>query len=721
MTNTQVARRLAAEFIEMLGTPEIHENEQTRLFFTDQQEALRKALDDSATPEIYRVAVVGSFKVGKSSFVNALCNIRGLASVNSNPETAAITEFRFSEQPHAEAHLIRQDQWEEMKRVHQEAPDDLRAARYRRLKELEKAEDSKLNLADLERELISQNGVTQRFSCPDWEDKKQRREFLSRLEKYVSRRDPMHYFVDHLVIHVPVPFLKDGIELIDTPGLDDPDRYRVVLTEEYVKDIDAILFLTRSGSSYSQSDKDFIIRQLRRKAIKHLRLVITKCDETFENAKRDAQDKDEDIPSYERHLDLERRRVRSELERTLDEMLAATDVSEDSKAYFRDQLVEIPIDFISSVFHADGPREQSGIDRLHSHLMAMLQKGERAAKARKILIDALSRVCDRSVRVLKARKEAATQDFSIERVKRQLEQVEAKLNEALGGFERKIKREVKLLKETNEKDDELVESKIDAVLLRCDGVVDQYCMRDVGRHWRTRRCQNWGSLDSIQHRVADSIFPNVELLLRRFMGHYENTIRRIQGQIDLLQQTLATVEQEVHLDGDLEPVALTDMFGDRFRCFIEEVGELVSSSRDEIVRHLDSFVTEEVRESVDEARLDVARISGGGTTWRQSNHVLAFYRQLKESLRGSLESHLKKHIERFGQILLNRADSIYPEIKSELGLIIQDRLNAIQANLTDLNDHQKAALVEALEKVIKQGERTTKKIRPLLATVHTQT
>jgi hypothetical protein len=56
----------------------------------------------------------------------------------------------------------------------------------------------------------------------------------------------------------------------------------------------------------------------------------------------------------------------------------------------------------------------------------------------------------------------------------------------------------------------------------------------------------------------------------------------------------------------------------------------------------------------------------------------------------------------------------------ELSLIIQDRLNAIQANLTDLNDHQKAALVEALQKVIKQGERTTKKIRPLLSNMQTQ-
>lgn len=719
MTETHLLRSLATEFIDLLGTREIQEHEQIRSFVTEQQASLQTALKDSTTPEIYKVAVVGSFKVGKSSFVNALCGIKNLASANSNPETAAITRYHYSEQARLEAHLIELDQWEVLRRVYQEAPNDLRAARYRGLMEMVEAEGSKLRVADLERDLISEDGVIQQFFCPDWDNEKERKEFLSRLGKYVSRRDPLHFFVRQLVVYVPVPFLKDGIELIDTPGLDDPDRYRVVLTEECVQNIDAILFLTRSGNSYSQSDKDFIIRQLRCKTIKHLRLIITRCDETFENAKRDARNNDEDIPNFERHLDLERARIRSELERTLDEMLAARDISEDSKAYFRDQLVEIPIDFISSTFHLEGNKEQGGIDSLHSELMAMLQKSERVAKARKILVDGLSRVCDRTIRGLNARREAVTQDFSIERVKRQLEQVEAKLNEALVEFKRRIKKEVKLLNEENAKDGELVESKVDAVLLQCDSIVDQYCMKDVGLHWRTRRCRNWGSLDLIQHKVADSIFPNVEAILRRFMSRYEDAIRRIQGQIESFQQTLAKVEHDVHLEGNMEPVALTEMFGDRFQEFTEDVDELVSTSRDKIVRHLDSFVSEEVRASLDQAQSSVAEIWGIGTTGRQFSQVQSFYRQVKESLRGSLESHLQEQIKDFGQIVLNQADLIYPKIESELGLIIQDRLNAIQANLTDLNDHQKIALVESLQRVIKQGEKMAKKLRSVLATMQT--
>jgi GTP-binding protein EngB required for normal cell division len=108
----QQLRQLAANLITFLSRPDAWEDETASSFFAEQQEVLRKALDDSATPERYKVAVVGSFKVGKSSFVNALCDIKGLASVDSNPETAAIAEFRYADSPRAEVHFIRKNLWE---------------------------------------------------------------------------------------------------------------------------------------------------------------------------------------------------------------------------------------------------------------------------------------------------------------------------------------------------------------------------------------------------------------------------------------------------------------------------------------------------------------------------------------------------------------------------------------------------------------------------------
>jgi GTP-binding protein EngB required for normal cell division len=54
---------------------------------------LAELLKKQELPENYKVAVVGRFKTGKSSFVNELLGAR-LASEDTNPETAAITTFR---------------------------------------------------------------------------------------------------------------------------------------------------------------------------------------------------------------------------------------------------------------------------------------------------------------------------------------------------------------------------------------------------------------------------------------------------------------------------------------------------------------------------------------------------------------------------------------------------------------------------------------------------
>jgi predicted GTPase len=598
-----------------------------------------------------------------------------------------------------------------MKRIHQESPGAVQATRFHRLKELERTNNSGLCVADLERDLISESGVVHEFTCPCWEDKKERKAFLARLNPYVSRRDPHHYFVDHLVIHVPVPFLRDGIELIDTPGLNDTERYRVVLTEEYVNDVDAILFLTSSGDAYSQSDKEFIIRQLRRKTIKHLRVVVTKCDATYENAKRDARNRDEDAPSFEQHLDLERQRVRTELDRTLEELLTATDVAEDSRDYFREQLADIPINFISSLYHTDGNSQQSGIDDLHDELIGTLRKSERVLNARNCMVNALERVCERTTRFLKARQDAADREFNAERVKAEVRRIKARLNQASVIFSRRIKNEVKLLDESNEKDAELRDAKLDLMLLRCDSVVETFCNSDVGLHWKTRRCKFWGSLYEIRQKVADTVFPHVELLLLRHVERFNDSVRRITGQIDAFQREVTKLELANHLDGELDPIVLSGTFG---RCdgFTADVAHLVSAQKDAIVRHLHLFVSIEVSERLEQARKRVADIEGEGTTWMQNAEVRAFYRQLKEELRNSLDSHLRSQIDRFAQILLNRADSIDSEIKQELDLVIDDRLNAIESGLTKLNDQQKAALIETLRVTIADCNKIKKRIRP---------
>jgi predicted GTPase len=711
MIDIRTIRLIAKELLVGLDARTLDEEGQCPPFLEEQKGILRRALNESATPERYRVAVVGSFKVGKSSFVNAICGQRVLTPVDSNPETAAITILKFAKSPSASAHMIREDEWQEMKTIWEENPDDIRAARYRKIKDLTSLDQEGPRIEDLERDLISADGVIETMPCEDWEGKEQRKIFNGWIKKRVSRRDPLHFFVDHLVICAPIPILKDGIDLIDTPGLDDTDRYRVDITEELVKDVDAILFLTRSGSSYSQSDKEFIVRQLRRKTLKHLRIVITKCDETFANASDDAEARDEEKPTYEAHLKGEEERIRAELRKTLDEILAERDVDELGREYFTQQLAQIHIDFVSSKYHFSERCTLSGIDRLRDELNVMLQKNERVVRARNTLIGAISRVTGRTIQVLKTRIGAVSKDFSAERVRQQIAQFSSRVRSPLSRFERRIKKEVVTLKEECEKDEEFVEAKIESILLRCDSTVDTYAREDVGKHWKTRRCSRWGSLHQIQQQIADNTFPNVELLIQRQVKRFEDTTRRMQRHAALLQQALGAVEEDTHLDVALDPLPLSETFGSAIQTFVSEVGQLVGEQRDCIVRHLDTFVSEEVRHRIDDAQIRVSNIKGKGTTWRQNSEVEEFYSELKTSLRQSMAEHLGSRVNRFTQMLLKRADSIYPKIKQEMSILLDDRLNAIRINLSELNEAQKAEKIRALRHGVRCCERARKALQ----------
>jgi predicted GTPase len=706
-------RKIAEDLVNKIGAQQLLDDERGQEYLSQQRLSLQRALDETATPECYKVAVVGSFKVGKSSFVNALCGTNSLAPVDSNPETAAITVFKHAEEPSAEAHMICQEEWEENRHIFEADPDDERVKRYRKFREQLKDERSAPRLKELEGRLILPEGMVERIACSDWEDKGRKRQFRVWIKQFVSRRDPQHFFVKHLVVYVPAPILEGGIELIDTPGLDDTDSYRVHLTEQYIQDVDAILFLTRSGCSYSQADKDFIVRQLRRKTLKHLRLVVTKCDETYQSAIKDAQNQDEDPPTYEQHLEREESRIRVELEKTLDEVLAKGNTDEDDKAYFRAQLADIPIDFISSHLHQNGDISRSGIDGLRDRLQAMLKESERVAKARRTLLDAIERICDLTSNSMRARLETVGRDFSPQRVEQKLGQIARKVKAELAGFERKIKKEARSLKGDNDNDEELVRAKVDTMLLLCDATVNQYYeMWDVAKHWRSRRCGNWRSLYKIEQRVADTIFPGLEHLLRRYLDRFKRAVGRIRGHVGAFQKALVSIEESDGLGAGLQPLDFANRFELTFKTTVSDVGSLVDEHKDGIIRHLDSFISEEIRQRIDTARGQVEDIYGTGTTYRQSAVVQSFYRTLKSSLRESLAEYLRDQLAGFAKILLDQIDSIYTNIENDLELLTKDRLDAIQSNLSRLNENQKEHLKREIRQIIRTCDSARQRLSP---------
>jgi GTP-binding protein EngB required for normal cell division len=324
-------RDCAVALRDKLAEAKKYELPSYRPYLDEQIKSLDEALDLAKIPDFYRVAIVGRFKVGKSSFVNKLTDER-LTGVETSPETAAISLLRYAENAYAEVKFISAEEWQAQREAYQADPNDPEAKRYagfskfnerptRRDRDGHIVQHTRFDLKALEAKWLRSGGYTHRITPAGWKTKEDKTRFRAEIRKFTSSQEPVHYLVDRLVVYAPVPILGDNIELIDTPGLDDTERFRVRLTEDLVKEVDAILFLTEAGASYSQSDKDFIVRQLRQRQIKHLQIIATKIDKTYDAKVHDCRENDEEPPTFEDFCRKEEDRIRTEVKRTLDELL----------------------------------------------------------------------------------------------------------------------------------------------------------------------------------------------------------------------------------------------------------------------------------------------------------------------------------------------------------------------------------------------------------------
>jgi hypothetical protein len=180
------------------------------------------------------------------------------------------------------------------------------------------------DLAKLEKEFVRSGGHTLTIPVSSADGREAQRkanaEFQRKIKQFTSSTKPHHCLVESIEIETPSDLLGEGVTLIDTPGLDDTERFRVELTERAVQDVDAVLFLTKSGASYGQSEKDFILSLLRKGTVKQLIFVVTQIDHTYEQHVREAHDQDDEPETITSRIEAERARLQAEIEKTFNEL-----------------------------------------------------------------------------------------------------------------------------------------------------------------------------------------------------------------------------------------------------------------------------------------------------------------------------------------------------------------------------------------------------------------
>lgn len=679
-------------------------------------QSLGQLLDSQSVPHEYRVAVVGRFKAGKSFFVNELLG-RKLAGEETNPETAAVTTFRYGQRVQARVHFLPLEQWSELRRLHAENPKDpdvQRLANWSRFPSRKPDDDGKehfdeAKLAVLETEFIVPGGRFVDLALDDPLDTKKASAFRKALKQFTTGTRPHHCLVERIEISAPSPLLEQGVLLIDTPGLDDPERFRVNLTQDVVKDVDAVLFLTKSGASYGQTEKDFILSLLRRGSIKQLVFVVTQIDHTYSQHLEQAEGDDEEAESISRRVEQERRRLRSQIDATLAE-LAEGGTDSPAMERYREQLGEVEIIFTSAINHRkakDGKTVDHPLDALdpggmayvERKLMEILSTESRLAQVARALRAGAAVEIEQMLRLIEARRLAVHSVKDKEVAEQKLGAFRGDFESAGSEFSRKVHADVAVLKRAVEGGEKLALARIENIALAADKLLGEFETDDAARHWRTRRSGNWGYMRGLQSKVANGIFPKVAALLAEQQAEFSSFVEKFQSHLNALGEDSARISHNLEVGAEIriDVAARLEEFLERT---LQALQELIDTEEARIIQLLDEFVTDEVEERISAARGAVSDVMGVGTTVTQTRMVRDFYAPVREILRKALESHLAKRTQEHGSILTGKAEELPAKALTEVTVEL-DRIAAdIKAAAEAASTGQKAAFEAAASAMV---------------------
>ena len=180
----------------------------------------------------FQIAVVGVMKAGKSFLMNALIGAE-IASVEVNPETAALTKFRSANGYYVIVKFHNKVQWEKLKESAKNSNKTGKDSLVSRL----------MNPTTVKMESEWVNHDDLHIECRDLA------ELQETVKKYTSSQVIEHLFVSEVEVGVDRSIfnMPKEVVFVDTPGLKDPVKYRSNITKKYIKKADAVLIALKPG------------------------------------------------------------------------------------------------------------------------------------------------------------------------------------------------------------------------------------------------------------------------------------------------------------------------------------------------------------------------------------------------------------------------------------------------------------------------------------------
>ncbi|MFC7320618.1 dynamin family protein [Halobacillus campisalis] len=223
-------------------------------------EGLRTQLIDKKERLLHReytIALFGAFSAGKSSFANAVLGDRVLP-VSPHPTTAAINKIvpPTEKHPHRTVVVKVKSEEELLEDVTHASEQSLPSTLDDAYERVAAFDEKFLNQLDHKKRAFLQAFIAgyprmkgdkgERMTIA-WED----------LSSYVSD-EKISCFIEWAEIYYDCEWTRKGISLVDTPGADSVNARHTNVSFEYIKNADAILFVTYYNHPFSKADQSFL-------------------------------------------------------------------------------------------------------------------------------------------------------------------------------------------------------------------------------------------------------------------------------------------------------------------------------------------------------------------------------------------------------------------------------------------------------------------------------
>lgn len=214
-----------------------------------------------------RIGIMGQVKAGKSTFLNALLfQGRPVLPEAATPKTANLTRITWGEDYRLDVEFYTRQEWADITAQSHQSDDDERTKVAQELVKM--VHDSGV---DPQSCLAQDDQQPQAFHADDLDG------LMALLNDYTGNNGAYTPLVKMTHLYLPDEALR-GLDVIDTPGMNDPVLSRTIKTKDYMAQCDVVFFLSRCSQFLDQSDLDLLGEQLPSKGIKRMVLVAGQLD-----------------------------------------------------------------------------------------------------------------------------------------------------------------------------------------------------------------------------------------------------------------------------------------------------------------------------------------------------------------------------------------------------------------------------------------------------------